>query len=518
MHGLTRSLISAAAAAMATACHAELLVYEGFQYTPGSTVDSPLSGGLGFAGPWQRTEQATDDTAVVRDSTGDWDGAFNNPGVVIGDGGTYVDGSPGDDRLRIQRPLSHSAGELAGDDNVLWASFILRQNGSNFGRHIGFALGTDGLRNRSLSVSTDPAFGGSGAGDAIGVGGQINTTSITPVAYDDGLVSAINLTNPKTISTARPNLVVLKYTFADGGANDVVRAWAFHENEAVNELAFNSLSTSTSTVIDQDALNILSFANSQVSVEAFDEIRLGDTFTDVVTGVYVPPQLALHVNTVTGIVTIVGDNDNALDINYYQITSTGNSLAPAGWDSLADQDFDGNGPSNGSGDGWEEGGNPTTSALAEAYLLGDSAIQAGAQVGLGRAYNATIDARDLVFFYRAATGQRFEGDVVYLATTLPGDTDNDGDIDDTDLGTAFSNYTGPVGAIGNKTAAQGDTDGDGDVDDTDLGTAFSGYTGPFSPANVPEPGSALLFAVGLFTFRKPRRVSAEPSDPGRASV
>ncbi|MFN3168055.1 MAG: endonuclease [Phycisphaeraceae bacterium] len=87
------------------------------------------------------------------------------------------------------------------------------------------------------------------------------------------------------------------------------------------------------------------------------------------------------------------------------------------------------------------------------------------------------------------------GEVV--AALLPGDTDNDGDIDDADLGTAFSNYTGPVGAIGNKTPADGDTDNDGDIDDSDLGTAFANYTGPLAPANVPEPSTAAVLIILL---------------------
>ena len=114
-------------------------------------------------------------------------------------------------------------------------------------------------------------------------------------------------------------------------------------------------------------------------------------------------------------------------------------------------------------------------------------------------------ANGTMAFYSAQTLTFFAGEELpYFTAAIPGDTDGDSDVDDSDLGTSFANYTGPVGALGGKTSADGDTDGDGDIDDSDLGTSFAYYTGPLSLTSVPEPASLTPLAIASLALVRRR--------------
>jgi hypothetical protein len=109
----------------------------------------------------------------------------------------------------------------------------------------------------------------------------------------------------------------------------------------------------------------------------------------------------------------------------------------------------------------------------------------------------------------ALIGQNITDNLNYVR----GDTDRDGDVDNTDLSAMFGNFTGanppPPDPPFMKTLADGDTDQDGDVDDVDLAGGFGNYTGSLfdtvSALSVPELSSPLLATIALMALLSVRR-------------
>ena len=219
--------------------------------------------------------------------------------------------------------------------------------------------------------------------------------------------------------------------------------------------------------------------NGVVQVVATTGVTAIDEWIPVDAMVFrIPVAPVLEVNIITGAMTLKGDPTYGFNMNYYQITSAGNSLDDDGWLSLTDQDFEGSGLPDGSGDGWEEYGGVGPHGLAEGWLLGSSTIGATSTISLGDAYDETVDAQDLVFTYRTdnaqiISGTELTGTVVYV---IPGDFNNDGLVDGRDF-------------------LKWQRDGGSQAELMDWENSYGALTANI--ATVPEPTSLALLAVGV---------------------
>lgn len=202
-----------------------------------------------------------------------------------------------------------------------------------------------------------------------------------------------------------------------------------------------------------------------------DEVRISDTALTPNQFLMEPASaFVAEINKTTGNVTLRNVSGAPITFDYYTLTSAGNALRPANWNSLSDQnidagnpadfnnsggpvngadltvwrgaygtnanaDADGDGDSDGRdfliwqrnlgssagpGDSWDEMGTPTTSTLAELFLNSATTIAPGGTLNLGAAYNpATFGTAngDIVFQYGVqGQGGLTPGGVTYLAS------------------------------------------------------------------------------------------------------
>lgn len=146
---------------------------------------------------------------------------------------------------------------------------------------------------------------------------------------------------------------------------------------------------------------------------------------------------------------------------------------------------------------------PGDADLNDTLAIADSPFGIG-NIGydhfLSNGFDGLID--DLRIYNSALSNSEI-GQLALPPGVLPGDTDNDGDIDGADLLNALSGFTGPGGTGG--TPSTGDTDADGDVDADDFNFLVNNYTAGLPPAsiNVPEPvGAMTLMFSGLVLVRR----------------
>jgi trimeric autotransporter adhesin len=204
-----------------------------------------------------------------------------------------------------------------------------------------------------------------------------------------------------------------------------------------------------------------------------------------------PFTLGLQVDSGTGMIQLRNDTVFSIDLDAYRILSSGGSLSGAGWNSLEDQDYEGQGPTSGwteLADGVANGG----TQLAEAFFGGSSVLAPGTSIMLQNAYNASLDLQDLAFEYHLAGDDVVfqTGTVQYVTTGPMPDINMDGFVNIFDINLVSSNWN-KMGAPG---TVPGDANKDGVVDIFDINLISANWTGS---TPVPEPSGLALLGLAL---------------------
>jgi hypothetical protein len=465
------------------------VIYEPFDYAAGSRINGQ-NGGIGFAGPWQ----ITNNNPIIQAASVSW-GALQTSG-------NYLYGTA---LTCFYRPIGTTLSDagLMADGATLWFSYVEDTYGQNMTNlDFNFALATDPLVGK-YPTQTDYNNRMNLRNNGFGIGVSNSTTTVTGAYWLDdgdgdgyGEVHGTNTTLVLNNTSKSRVFVVGKIVWgANAAANETITLYTPGTNLTMG----NPILTLTTPALNQSQFDTL--AIEWKDTPSIDEIRFGATYEDVIGE---RPILKLRVDPVTGQTKILGNAARTVTINFFQVTSAAGSLDAAGWTSLADQDFEGSGPPAGTGDGWEEAGGARNVALAEAFLLGDSTINVAQAVSLGQGYNVDVDARDLVFKYRTDTGDVLDGIVEYVTSVAPGDANADGVVDAADYVTLKRN----VGKTSGAKFREGDFDFDGDVDFNDLAILRAAMGGGGGQMQVPEPGTLGLLACGAAAMaarRKRRR-------------
>jgi hypothetical protein len=142
-----------------------------------------------------------------------------------------------------------------------------------------------------------------------------------------------------------------------------------------------------------------------------------------------PTLLRAEVDLATGEITLVGGEFHR-DIRYYEISSEGGALNPAGWNSFQDQNLDVEGM--GAGQHWDELA-ASQSQLAEAFLLGSSSFDENRDISLGNVFRSG-GARDLEISVVTEDLVNVPVEVLYVnaPTAVAGDYNENGVVDAAD--------------------------------------------------------------------------------------
>ncbi len=254
--------------------HADLIIYEPFDYELGNLQGKTANPGTGLTGTYSDTGSSPPDFEVTGTSLS----YGSHP--TSGGSASYVDsvGSGTGNVSHAVSTLTTGSGSLAGagllaDGAVLWFSVLQRTTNNTAHDGFAFALATDPLTNNTNFTAT----GAQGVGFAISSAGNLTArVSTGPSTHTNGA-------NIDRFSLAETILIVGKITWGD--SSDTVLDMYLPDTS----MNLGSVVSTASASVDQSAFDTLSFHTRRqgsadptlITNVGLDEIRFGSTLGDV---------------------------------------------------------------------------------------------------------------------------------------------------------------------------------------------------------------------------------------------
>lgn len=269
--------------ASSASLHADLIVYEGFDYTAGTNIPGQ-SGGTGFAGDWVGLLAGGAGTANV-DA-----GAGFTFGTLAVNGGS-LERNDRNGRGVVHRAVAPNPA-LTADGNTVWFSVLMDPtiNTTATGGQFGNSYATLTFGNENLTDSSIGTDNGSGtdignSGDAFGVGFYGGPTGfadggIQAVTFDGGVITQTDGGANSVVTGDVLSLVVGSIEYGVGGANDTLTLY----NVAATDTALPTAFATVTADLDNASFDTISIADGQTS--GFDEIRFGTSLEKVTPGLF----------------------------------------------------------------------------------------------------------------------------------------------------------------------------------------------------------------------------------------
>ncbi|NQU21090.1 MAG: polymer-forming cytoskeletal protein, partial [Candidatus Nealsonbacteria bacterium] len=268
-----------------SAAQADLLLYEPFDYTVGELLDGQTPpDGMGMTGSWTAWDSNGFDMKMA-DGPRDpfqwrsWDGVAHN----VAQTGNFISlGFDGRAHVRGMVTMDSSVTDTFTSEAVTWMSMVAAQGDVPWGFWPLLAIGAGDLIEDRGNKAADQAIGGGGYYD--------NGNGPVGAHYwnDEDANGTFEIHPSATLAgfSYPAELLVLKITWDDPleDGKDKIQAFQFDVNEGAavpTEEAFELGAVGNSADLDQSLFTTLSYGGGRIEL---DEIRLGTTFDDILTG------------------------------------------------------------------------------------------------------------------------------------------------------------------------------------------------------------------------------------------